>query len=135
MGFKQYLLFLLIILLIHSYVTVLGLHCCCTNFPLAVAISSYSLVWFSGFSWGLLLLQSMGGCGSQALEHRRSSCGPRAESLLRMWDLHRPQMEPVSPASVGRFFTTEPLGKPSSKISSQREDTAVPNSFPQGCMF
>ena len=31
--------------------------------------------------------------------------------LLRgMWD----QMEPVSPALTGRFFTTEPPGKPSS---------------------
>ena len=30
-----------------------------------------------------------------------------------MWDLPRPGVEPVSPALAGRFFTTEPLGKPS----------------------
>ena len=29
-----------------------------------------------------------------------------------MWDLPYPGIEPVSPALVGRFFTTEPLGKP-----------------------
>ena len=27
-------------------------------------------------------------------------------------DLPNPGMEPMSPASTGRFFTTEPLGKP-----------------------
>ena len=56
------------------------------------------------------------GCGSQALEHRRSSCGPQAELLLRVWDLPRPRMEPTSHAQVGRFFATEPPGKPPSKI-------------------
>ena len=30
-----------------------------------------------------------------------------------MWDLPGPGMEPVSPALAGRFFTTEPPGKPS----------------------
>ena len=29
-----------------------------------------------------------------------------------MWDLPRPGIEPVSPALAGRFFTTEPPGKP-----------------------
>ena len=29
-----------------------------------------------------------------------------------MWDLPGPGIEPMSPALPGRFFTTEPLGKP-----------------------
>ena len=32
--------------------------------------------------------------------------------LFRMWDLPGPGFEPVSPALAGRFFTTEPPGKP-----------------------
>ena len=31
-------------------------------------------------------------------------------------DLPDPGIEPVSPALVGRFFTTEPPGKPSNKL-------------------
>ena len=43
---------------------------------------------------------------------RLSSCGPRAQPLLGMWDLPRPGLEPVSPALAGRFSTTAPPGKP-----------------------
>ena len=42
---------------------------------------------------------------------RLSSCGSRAQSLRGMWDLPRPGLEPVSPASAGRFSTTAPPGK------------------------
>ena len=44
--------------------------------------------------------------------HRLSSCGSRAQLLRGMWDLPRPGLEPVSPASAGRFSTTAPPGKP-----------------------
>ena len=53
-----------------------------------------------------------GSCSSQALEHRLNTCGSWADLLLSMWDLPRPGIEPVSPALAGRFFTTEPTGKP-----------------------
>ena len=43
---------------------------------------------------------------------RLSSCGSRASSLRGMWDPPRPGLEPVSPASAGRFSTTVPPGKP-----------------------
>ena len=43
---------------------------------------------------------------------RLSSCGSRALLLRGMWDLPRPGLEPVSPASAGRFSTTAPPGKP-----------------------
>ena len=52
------------------------------------------------------------GCGSQALEHRLSGCGTLAELLCRMWDLPGAEIEPMSPALIDRFFTTEPPGKP-----------------------
>ena len=51
-------------------------------------------------------------CGSRAPEHRLSSCGARAQLLCGKWDLPRPELEPVSPALAGRFFTTAPPGKP-----------------------
>ena len=51
-------------------------------------------------------------CGSPALEHRLSSGGQRAESLWGMWDLPGSGIKLESLALVGRFFTTEPTGKP-----------------------
>ena len=32
--------------------------------------------------------------------------------LWGMWDLPRPEVKPMSPALAGRFFSTEPPGKP-----------------------
>ena len=54
---------------------------------------------------------------SPAAEHRLqtrrlSSHGSQAQPLWGMWDLPRPGLEPVSPASAGRFSTTAPPGKP-----------------------
>ena len=43
---------------------------------------------------------------------RLSNCGSRAQLLRGMWDLPRPGLEPVSPASAGRLSTTAPPGKP-----------------------
>ena len=43
---------------------------------------------------------------------RLSSCGSRAQPLRGMWDLPRPGLEPMSPASAGRLSTTAPPGKP-----------------------
>ena len=47
---------------------------------------------------------------------RLSSCGAQAQLLHGMWDLPRPGLEPVSPASAGRFSTTAPPGKLHSKM-------------------
>ena len=43
---------------------------------------------------------------------RLSSCGSRAQLLCGMWDLPRPELDPVSSALAGRFSTTVPPGKP-----------------------
>ena len=43
---------------------------------------------------------------------RLSNCGSRDQLLRGMWDLPRPGLEPVSPASAGRLSTTAPPGKP-----------------------
>ena len=51
--------------------------------------------------------------GAWALEHRLNSHGTLAQLLHGMWDPPRSGVEPMSPASAGRFFTTEPSGKPS----------------------
>ena len=54
-----------------------------------------------------LLLWSTGSrrAGSAIVAHRPSW-------LRGMWDLPRPGLEPMSPASAGRFSTTAPPGKP-----------------------
>ena len=62
-------------------------------------------------------------CGLRALESRFSSCGARAQLLRGMWDLPGPGLEPVSPALVGRFLTTELPGKPLNAF--QREKIKV----------
>ena len=54
----------------------------------------------------------LSGCGSQALEHRLKGCGTQARLICGTWDLPRRSIHPVSPALAGRFFTTEPPGKP-----------------------
>ena len=41
-----------------------------------------------------------------------SNCGSRAQPLRGTRDPPRPGLEPVSPASAGRFSTTAPPGKP-----------------------
>ena len=51
-------------------------------------------------------------CVSRALGHRLGSCGAWAQLFHGMWDLPRSGIEPMSPALAGRFFTTEPPGKP-----------------------
>ena len=74
-----------------------------------------SLVAEHGF-WGsqasVAALCGLSSGGSQAPEPSHSSCGTWAHLLHHMWDLPRPGIEPVSLALAGRFFTTEPPGKP-----------------------
>ena len=74
---------------------------------------SLSLVAACGFS----------SCGSWALEHRLSSYGGWAYLPQSMWDLPGVETEPMSPALAGRFFTTEPSGKPSMLGASKRSPT------------
>ena len=50
-------------------------------------------------------------CGSRDLECRLSSCGARDQLLHGMWDLPRPEIEPVSPTLAGGFLTAAPPGK------------------------
>jgi len=48
----------------------------------------------------------------QLPEHRLNGCGAQASLLHGMWDLPEPGIRPGSLALAGRFFTTEPPGKP-----------------------
>ena len=65
---------------------------------------------------------------------RLSSCGSRAQPLRGMWDLPRPGLEPVSPASAGRLSTTAPPGKPSF-ASYAPFSSAVPSSLQPGYLL
>ena len=105
--FKSILMLNLFIYLFIYFLAVLGLRFC------ARAFSSCS-------EWGPLFIAVRGPLtivASLVAEHRLqtrrlSSCGSRAQSLRGMWDLPRPELEPVFPALAGRFSTTAPPGKP-----------------------
>ena len=55
--------------------------------------------------------------GSWAQGHTLNSCGTPAQLLCGTWDLPGLGIEPVSPLA-GRFFTTEPPGKPPKHLVS-----------------
>ena len=61
----------------------------------------------------VIAARGLSSCGSRSLEHRLKSCGTRTLLLQGMWDLLESGIKPMSPALAGRFFTTEPPGKPS----------------------
>ena len=60
----------------------------------------------------VVVARGFSSCGSQALEHKLSSCGARASLLRGMWDLPGPGLKPVPPALAGGFLTTAPPGSP-----------------------
>ena len=111
----------------YLFLAVLGPHCCSLAFS---SCGERGLLyrcgaWAShcgGFSccgaqalgtWASVVsARGLSSCGSQALEHRLSSCGAWAYLLRCMWDLPQPGIEPVSPALAGRFSITAPPGKP-----------------------
>ena len=51
-------------------------------------------------------------CGSQAVERRPSRCGTCVYCAVASGIFPQLRDRTVSPASAGRFFTTEPPGKP-----------------------
>ena len=66
-----------------------------------------------------------------ALEHGLNSCGAQARLLCSMLGLPGPGIKPVSPALTGRFFTTEPPGKP--YIVFRYNATVTERSVGSGC--
>ena len=74
----------------------------------------YSLVTVCGLlSWWFLLRATSSGAQWASVVAALlglSSCGAWVFWPCGMWDLPRPEMEPVSPALAGGFLTTEPPG-------------------------
>ena len=92
--------------------TVLGLCCCTQSFSSCTTRASHC----GGFScygaWALVFAAyRLNNCGSWVPERRLSSCGIWALLLCGFWDLPRPGMEPMSPASAGKFLTTREVHK------------------------
>ena len=52
----------------------------------------------------VIVTGGLSSCGSQAVEHRLSSCGAQVSLLRSMWDLPGPGLEPMSPALAGRIL-------------------------------
>lgn len=104
---RKHLHFTFFLLYIQFYLCILaGLGLCfCVGYPLLAMCRI--LLWTAGSR-----THGLGSCGSQALEHRLNSCGAWVQLLRDMWDLPRTGIEPMSPALVGRFLTTEPPEKP-----------------------
>ena len=95
---------------------------------------SFFLIIYFWLCWVFISVRGLSSCGEQGplfiavrgpltiaaslvAEHRLqtrrlSNCGSRAQLLCGMWDLHRPGLEPLSPALAGGFSTTAPPGKP-----------------------
>ena len=80
------------------------------RFPMVMAplVAEHTL-W--GTQASVVAARVLRSCGSLALGHRLSSCGAQAQLLHCTWKLPRSRIEPMSPALVSRFFTTEPPGK------------------------
>ena len=100
-GFFNFYLF------IYLFLAVLGLCFCARAFsscskrgPLFIAVR------------GPLTVAALLVAEHRLQTRRLSSCCSRAQLLRGMWDLPRPGLEPVSPASAGRLSTTAPPGKP-----------------------
>ena len=105
---------------------VLGL-CCCASFSLVVAFGSCFLVAVDRLltavaclaadhghqgAWALVVGMWAQQLWLPGLEHRFNSCGTQAQLLFGMWNLPGPGTERMTPALAGRFFITEPPGKP-----------------------
>ena len=114
------------ILFIYLFLTALGLCCCtrafsrCSEWELLFRCGGHAshCGGFSccktralGMQASVVVARGLSSYGSQALEHRLSSCGAWVQLLCGMWDLPRPGIEPVSPALAGGFLTTVPPGK------------------------
>ena len=121
-------------LLINLFLAALCLRCCAHGLSLVAVSRGYSSLWCTDFSlqWPLLLwstgsrcagfnncgmrasvvvARGLSSCGSQAPEHRLSSCGTRAQLLRGMRDLPGPGLEPMSLALAGGFLATAPPRK------------------------
>ena len=107
-----------------SFGAVLGLHCC-TGFSLVASEGYFLGVGFS-LLW-LVLLWSTGlracSCSMWAQWSRllgsraqANSCGTWAQLHHGIWDLPWLGIKSASPASAGRFFTSEPPGKPTALL-------------------
>ena len=93
--------------LFYLFLAVLGPHFCARAFPSCGKRGPL----FIAVRGPLTIAASL--VAEHRLQTRRlSSCGSRAQLLRSMWDPPRPGLEPVSPASAGRFSTTAPPGKP-----------------------
>ena len=75
--------------------------------------------------WGSRLQQFRRSRGLYAPEHRLRNWHTDL-ALVGMWDLPGPGIEPVSLTLAGRFFTTEPSGKPSLLLSNRAPFLAGP---------
>ena len=89
-----------------------GLLCSCGVQASHCSGFSCCRVWVLGTQTSVIAARGLS-CSSWALEHRLNSRRAQALLLQGMWNLPGSGIEPVFPALAGRFFTTEPPGKPS----------------------
>ena len=96
----------------YLFLAVLGLHCFVWAFYLGTTRRGCSPVAMQGLFTVAQALEHVGFSSCLAVEHRVNNCGVPAQLLHGMLDLPGPGIKPVSSAMAGRFFTTEPPGKP-----------------------
>ena len=111
--------------ILHSHFPLLILGCCSwalsswgqLGAPLRCSAVSHcgSASWWGAQAPGSLgsavASQGFTNCGSQALEHRLSSCGPWTLVACSMWNPLGSGTKPMSSVLVGRLLSTVPPGK------------------------
>ena len=78
---------------------------------LFVAVCGLLMWWFSCCRAQALGRMGFSSCGSQILERVLSGCDTWVQLSHDMWNLPRPEIEPLSPALAGGFLTTGPPEK------------------------
>ena len=91
--------------------------CCCLGFSLVAVFGLLT----AGASL-VVEYRLQGGPASETAAPRLQSTGSivAVHRLYSMWDPPRPEIEPTSPPLAGKFFTTEPPGKPKEKFQKRR---------------
>ena len=117
--FSRLFLSLVLVSFINAYLFIFGCprySLFCLGFlHLVAARGGYSLVVVCGLLTevaALAVAHRLRNCGSRAPERRLNSCDACTLLIRDAWNLPGSGIEPVSPAVAGRFFITEPPGKP-----------------------
>ena len=100
-----------------------------SDFLLFISLKKNIYLLIYGCAGSLLLLELFSSCSQWG---PLPSCGLWVWLLHSMWDLPRPGIKHMSPALTGRFFTTEPPGKPPEGRQNENHNLRTLTSWSHG---